>query len=144
MQNKCRKIEYTEEQKAEIVRLYNMGYGSPTIGIKMKLPSSPIYKWLTDNGYRRYKTQMLAQRKSNNIKFLPCKKYPDITDEQKVIVIKLWNEGYGSTTIARQIQCHYSAVQRYLREMNLHRTHRQSIDVRPNYGVTHAQLTNNK
>jgi len=121
--------ELTEEQKVEIVNLWNQGYGAPTIALKMKLYNSPVYRYISSLGLKRSKDELNFLRSKNAIVCKPSK-HEDLSPNQEVKARELWERGYGATMIAREFRIHYTVVERFLKKNNLHRSPAEAYSIR--------------
>jgi DNA invertase Pin-like site-specific DNA recombinase len=121
--------DLTEEQKIEIVNLWNLGYGVPTISLKMKIFNSPVYRYISSLGLKRTKPEFHVLRTKNNIEYRESK-YGSLTPEQQAKAIELWKMGYGGTMIAREFKIHYSVLEKFLKKNNLRRNQREAYEIR--------------
>lgn len=65
-------------------------------------------------------------------------KYPDLNEQQEILVAQLWNEENGEGQIALALGVSYSPVKRVIKKLGLRRTPEQRESMLKNLGRRNA------
>lgn len=137
------KIEVPQEQRTQIVKLYNQGHNRKQIKIELNLSfgDSVIKRILVEEGCT-IRTNSGAQKGG--------RKKEEVNQEIQEKIIKLYNQGYGITYISKQINkdsnmtFSFDKVKRVLKDNNIKlRNYNEAIAVKPYEDIRKYKINDN-
>lgn len=101
---------FTDAEVREILRLYQSGLTAKEVAARLNRSYTAVRRVLTDAGYRlQARCGIYSHRR-------PHPRHPALTEEQKALIVALYEQGYTATDIARGQGLYYPYVRKYLHE----------------------------